>query len=69
MSGARTQISGAGASQPRWGRDGKRLYFISRADRKLMEVSIEVSGGKLTPSAPRALFQTHITAPAFAFFQ
>jgi Tol biopolymer transport system component len=66
--GARTQISSQGASQARWSRSGKKLYFIAM-DRKLMEVSIDTSGGKFSPSAPRPLFQTRIIAPTFVLFQ
>jgi len=66
--GARTQISSQGASQARWSRDGKKLYFMAM-DRKLMEVTIDTSGGEFLPSAPRPLFQTRIVAPAFVVFQ
>jgi hypothetical protein len=38
-------------------------------DRKLMEVTIDTSGGKFSPSAPRPLFQTRIIAPTFVLFQ
>jgi hypothetical protein len=66
--GARTQISSQGAAQPRWSRDGKKLYFIA-PDRKLLEVAIDTRGGVLLPSAPRLLFQTRIIAPNFVLFQ
>jgi Tol biopolymer transport system component len=68
VTGARIQISSHGGAQPRWSRNGKRLYFTA-PDRKLMVADIEVSGGSLTAGAPRPLFQTRITAPRFAVFQ
>jgi serine/threonine protein kinase len=66
--GARLPISDRGGNQPRWSRDGKRLFFFA-PDRKLMEVSIEIRGGEMRPGRPRVLFQTHVTAPQYASFQ
>jgi eukaryotic-like serine/threonine-protein kinase len=62
------QISSEGGTQPRWRGDGQRLFFVA-PDRKLMAVDIDVRGDHLQPSAPRALFQTRIVAPAFVLFQ
>jgi len=61
-------ISKEFGAQPRWSRDGKRLFFIA-PDRKLMEVEIDVRGDRLLPSAPRPLFQTRIVAPKLVLFQ
>jgi len=66
--GPPVQISQGGGSQPRWSRDGKRIFFIA-PDRKLMEVEIDVRGDRLLPGAPRPLFQTRIVAPTFVLFQ
>ncbi len=66
--GARLPISDQGGYQPRWSRDGRRLFFFA-PDRRLMEVSIEIRGGELLPGPPRPLFQTHVTAPRFASHQ
>jgi len=62
------QVSTAGGSQPRWRRDGKELYYIA-PDSKLMAVDVDTSGGTLKAGLPKALFQTQITSPAFAFHQ
>jgi Tol biopolymer transport system component/predicted Ser/Thr protein kinase len=63
VTGSRIQISERG-SQPSWSHDGKKLLFMAR-DRKLMQASIDVSGGELRPGAPEILFQTHVTAANF----
>jgi eukaryotic-like serine/threonine-protein kinase len=56
------------SSQPRFSRDGKRLFFIA-SDRKLMEVELGVREGRLVPGVPHPLFQTHIMSPNFVLFQ
>jgi DNA-binding winged helix-turn-helix (wHTH) protein len=66
--GPRVQVSRAGGAQPRWSRDGRRLFFIA-PDRKLMEVELEVAGGRLSAGVPRALFQTRIVAQRYVLFQ
>jgi Tol biopolymer transport system component len=54
--GARIQVSKDGGGQPRWGRDGKQLYYRS-ADAKLMAVDIHPEpGGGLSSGPPRVLF-------------
>jgi len=55
------QLSTEGGQQPRWRRDGKELFFLSR-DRKLMSVSVK-AGSTFQFSAPTALFQTHAHEP------
>jgi Tol biopolymer transport system component len=49
-------VSTAGGAYPRWRRDGKELYYLSRDD-KMMAAEIRESAGKLEIGAPRALFQ------------
>jgi len=66
--GTKIQISSSGGAQPRWSRDGKSLFFIA-PDRKLMEVTLTVEGGKLLAGVPRPLFQTRIIATSKTFFQ
>jgi Tol biopolymer transport system component len=65
--GVRIQISTSGAGQARWSRDGRKLFYIA-PDRKLMVVDVDTKG-KFTASAPRPLFQTHITAPSYVYRQ
>ena len=50
----RWQVSNAGGSFPRWARDGRHLYYISR-DQKLMSVSI-APGERFDPGVPLPLF-------------
>jgi hypothetical protein len=63
--GARIPISNEGC-QPRWGHDGKQIFFMT-LDRKLMAADFDPRSG--TAGAPRLLFQTRIVAPAFDLFQ
>ncbi len=66
--GGRIQMSRGPGSQPRWSRDGKKIFLFA-PDRELMEVPIGIRGGELLPGAPRPLFQTHVTAPRLALFE
>jgi hypothetical protein len=47
----RRQISRGGGSQPRWGRDGKELYFLSETGR-IMAVDVTVGADTFTASIP-----------------
>ena len=58
------QISTNGGRQPRWRRDGKELYFLSR-DRKLMAVSVE-AGARFEFTAPAVLFESQAHEPMTA---
>lgn len=65
-SGQRVQVTGYGASQPRWSRNGRLLFYIS-ADKKLMAVDFDPA--KTSVSATRVLAQTRIIASALTGFQ
>ena len=56
-SGGAKRISTSGGSHPKWRRDGKELFYLSR-DLKLMSVEVEISA-TLKAGTPRPLFQTH----------
>jgi hypothetical protein len=47
------QVSRNGGTEPRWSRDGRKLYFLE--GNRLMSANV-VSGGGLRVEAPRALF-------------
>ena len=65
--GGRIQISSTGGgAQPRWSRDGTRIFYI-QPDKKLMEASFDPRTG--SAGAPRVLFQTRIVASQFVLFQ
>jgi DNA-binding winged helix-turn-helix (wHTH) protein/Tol biopolymer transport system component len=64
--GRHIQISGPGGAQPRWTRDGRRLFYMM-PDRKLMSVSFDPRTGSAGPSS--VVFQTRIIAPNLASFQ
>ena len=57
--GGQWQISTAGGVQPRWGRDGRELYYIA-PDGKLMAVLTAVKDNAIEPGTPIVLFQTRI---------
>jgi dipeptidyl aminopeptidase/acylaminoacyl peptidase len=60
-SGGKWQISTNGDAMPRWGRDGKELFYIA-LDGRLMSAPIALStdGRALQPGTPVPLFMTHI---------
>jgi Tol biopolymer transport system component len=60
----RWQISTDGATQPRWRRDSKELYYLS-SDLRVMSVEIVSSGSTLEAGKPSVLFEPH---PLPAFF-
>ncbi len=55
-SGAKRQISTEGGSQPRWGRDGKELFFVA-PDQKLMAVPVKM-GTSFDVGVPQVLFES-----------
>jgi Tol biopolymer transport system component len=54
----RVRVSSDGGSQPRWSRDGRELFFVSKSE-TMMAVSIEPATGVPT-SVPRRLFDAPI---------
>jgi len=65
--GAHIQISNApGSSQPRWSRDGKKIFFV-QPDRKLMVVAFDPA--KNTAGPPQVFAQTRIIVTTFGWFQ
>jgi len=51
------QVSTAGGTWPRWRRDTKELFYVSKAvGGKLMAVEIRTDGAIFQPSSPKALF-------------
>lgn len=63
--GPRVHVAG-GASQPRWSRNGRQLFYIS-ADKKLMSVDFDRSTG--TAGMTRPLAQTRIVGAALVGHQ
>ena len=55
----RLQISVAGGLWPRWGRDGKRLFYLAN-DGKLMAAALKESQGVLQVVSSRLQFQTSV---------
>jgi Tol biopolymer transport system component len=62
----RLQISNAGGGQPRWSRDGRRIFYVA-PDKKLMAVTFDPQS--VTASAPQVLFQTRIVTFSHDFYQ
>ena len=59
--GDRIRVSIEGGGWPKWRRDGRELYYLSR-DRRLMVVGIKASPSMVV-SPPRALFETPAMNP------
>ncbi len=57
-SGGRWQVSSGGGGQPRWGRDGKELYYIA-PDKRLVAVEVK-TGQTFERGNSKPLFDTHI---------
>jgi serine/threonine protein kinase len=55
------QVSTGGGQEPRWRRDGKELFYLSR-DSKMMAVPVS-AGASFESGSPVALFQTHRRQP------
>lgn len=66
-SGALVPVSTNGATQPRWRRDGKELFYLG-LDRRLMAVPVAFSsdGHSVDGGTPAALFQTKIGGPGLS---
>jgi len=66
-SGALLPVSTNGATQPRWRRDGKELFYLG-LDRRLMAVPIAFSsnGRSVDVGTPAPLFQTKIGGPGIS---
>jgi hypothetical protein len=65
-SGKRITISGPGGAQPRWSRDGRRLFYLT-PHRKMMAVDFDPKTG--TAGLATVLFQTRIAALNLSGFQ
>jgi eukaryotic-like serine/threonine-protein kinase len=57
--GGKWPISNGGGSQPRWGRDGKELFYFT-PDSTLMAVSVTTNGATFQPGVPKPLFRAAI---------
>jgi hypothetical protein len=65
--GGHIQISNmSGSSQPRWSRDGRKIFFV-QPDRKLMVVAFDPT--RKSASAPQVFAQTRIAVTTFGWFQ
>ena len=53
---AKSKIPIATGNLPRWGRDGKELFFFAPDD-TLMSVAFSISGGVFKPGPPKVLFK------------
>jgi Tol biopolymer transport system component len=54
-------VSIDGGAQPRWGADGRELYFVA-PDRRMMAVGVAATRSAFEASRPAALFATHIVS-------
>jgi serine/threonine protein kinase len=54
--GPKWQISAGGAAAPQWSADGRELYYIEPAQRRLTSVKIKTAGGIIEAGVPQPLF-------------
>ncbi len=52
-------VSNDGGLQPIWRRDGREIFYLA-PDRRLVGVSVQTTGNRLTLGARRVLFQTRV---------
>ncbi len=65
-SGKKWRISGTGGAQPRWGRDGRELFYLS-LDRNVIAVEVKENEGEFEAGATQILFKAPISSPYFPF--
>jgi Tol biopolymer transport system component len=67
-SGGKVPVSDKGGAQVRWQADGKALYYIALDDRLMaVPLGFASSGQVVEPSAPVALFVTHVRGALQSF--
>jgi Tol biopolymer transport system component len=54
--GGKWLVSTGGGIEPHWRRDGKELFYVSGAPRRLMAVEVKTQGATFEASVPHALF-------------
>jgi dipeptidyl aminopeptidase/acylaminoacyl peptidase len=64
----KVQISTGGGTVPRWGPEGRELFYLGR-DGDLMSVSLKMSGNSIEPSPPRALFRLSSPGTSWSFIE
>ena len=57
--GAKYQVSPAGGSQPVWGKDGKRLYYLDDSHR-ITTVDVQTANDSVQVGPPKTLFPTGV---------
>jgi len=65
--GARKRISVGGGTTPRWGRDGRELFYAAADNRTIMRVPIQ-SGSSFAAGAPTPLFSIGPSSASPALF-
>ena len=60
LAGSKWQVSSEGGPWPRFRRDGKELFYLA-GNGKLMAVDVKANASGLEFSAPKPLFETHMT--------
>ncbi len=63
--GGKWQVSTAGGTQPRWGRNGQELYYVAPDDRLIaVPTRLSLNGRALDAGAPAALFPVRLAIGA-----
>src|SRR5262249_55645113 len=63
IAGRPIQISTSGGVQPRWRRDGKELFYLTR-DGTLLAVDVHSTAESIDFGKPKPLFQTRLSPPS-----
>ena len=64
--GGRWQVSQNGGREPRWGRDGRELFFFA-PDNRLMAAEVRTDGGSFEVGAIHPLFQSRTMGFSFRY--
>jgi serine/threonine protein kinase/Tol biopolymer transport system component len=56
--GVKREVSNKGGLQPRWGADGKELFYME--GNRLMVIDIDTTGATITNGVPRPLFKVNV---------
>jgi eukaryotic-like serine/threonine-protein kinase len=64
--GGKWQISTTGGNVPRWGRDGREIYYVGPGN-TLMSTAVSMDGARVEVGAVKRLFQVHPVTPRYFY--
>ncbi|HVP44535.1 MAG TPA: protein kinase [Terriglobales bacterium] len=63
------QVSTNGGYTPKWGRDGKEIFYIASGDTRVTAVPVRAKAGQFTIGEAKPLFRLSGTAQLFSWFE